>query len=113
MRPAHLALSPAPLAVSSLTLSLHVRSGKKFISLAISEPQAGSDVQGITTTAKLSEDGKHWIVSGMKKWITKGVLVLLFVLAVNRRRLLVASSRPRRLRIVEREETSVGGARTG
>lgn len=48
---------------------------KKFISLAISEPHAGSDVQGIQTSAKLSEDGKHWIVSGMKKWITKGVFL--------------------------------------
>ncbi|GAA5922749.1 hypothetical protein JCM3775_006123 [Rhodotorula graminis] len=57
--------------------------GKKFISLAISEPQAGSDVQGITTTAKLSEDGKHWIVSGMKKWITNGYFSDYFMTAVR------------------------------
>ncbi|KAG8871386.1 hypothetical protein FRB97_008761 [Tulasnella sp. 331] len=46
--------------------------GKKFISLAISEAFAGSDVSGIKTTATLTEDGKHWIVTGTKKWITNG-----------------------------------------
>lgn len=46
-------------------------SGKKFISLAISEPHAGSDVQGIQTTATLSDDKKYWTVEGSKKWITK------------------------------------------
>ncbi|GAA6053409.1 hypothetical protein JCM3770_002311 [Rhodotorula araucariae] len=57
--------------------------GKKFISLAISEPHAGSDVQGITTSAKLSEDGKYWIVSGMKKWITNGHFSDYFMTAVR------------------------------
>jgi alkylation response protein AidB-like acyl-CoA dehydrogenase len=47
-------------------------SGKKFICLAISEAFAGSDVMGLKTTAKKSEDGKHWIVNGTKKWITNG-----------------------------------------
>ena len=43
--------------------------GKKFISLAISEAFAGSDVAGLQTTAKKSEDGKEWIVTGTKKWV--------------------------------------------
>lgn len=47
-----------------------VLSGKKFICLAISEAMAGSDVMGLQTTAKLSEDGKKWIINGSKKWIT-------------------------------------------
>ncbi|KAI9568284.1 acyl-CoA dehydrogenase/oxidase [Boletus coccyginus] len=47
-----------------------VLAGKKFICLAISEAMAGSDVMGLQTTAKLSEDGKEWIVNGSKKWIT-------------------------------------------
>ncbi|KAF9223846.1 acyl-CoA dehydrogenase NM domain-like protein [Gyrodon lividus] len=47
-----------------------VLAGKKFICLAISEAQAGSDVMGLQTTAKLSEDGKEWIINGSKKWIT-------------------------------------------
>jgi len=46
--------------------------GKKFISLAISEAFAGSDVAGLKTTAVKTEDGKHWIVNGTKKWITNG-----------------------------------------
>jgi len=46
--------------------------GKKFISLAISEAFAGSDVAGLQTTATKTEDGKHWIVTGTKKWITNG-----------------------------------------
>lgn len=46
----------------------NVLAGKKFISLAISEPFAGSDVGGLRTTATLTEDGKHWIVNGTKKY---------------------------------------------
>lgn len=49
-----------------------VLSGSKFISLAISEAFAGSDVSGLKTTAKKSEDGKFWIINGTKKWITNG-----------------------------------------
>lgn len=44
----------------------------QFISLAISEAFAGSDVANLRTTAKKSEDGKHWIINGTKKWITNG-----------------------------------------
>ncbi|KAH7928080.1 acyl-CoA dehydrogenase NM domain-like protein [Leucogyrophana mollusca] len=50
-----------------------VLSGKKFICLAISEAFAGSDVAGLQTKATKSEDGKHWIVNGTKKWITNGM----------------------------------------
>ena len=46
--------------------------GKKFISLAISEAFAGSDVQGMVTTATLTDDGEHFIINGSKKWITNG-----------------------------------------
>ncbi|KAF5850942.1 hypothetical protein GGP41_010593 [Bipolaris sorokiniana] len=48
-------------------------SGKKRICLAITEPDAGSDVANLTCEAKLSEDGKHYIVNGEKKWITNGI----------------------------------------
>ncbi|KAJ3491781.1 hypothetical protein NLI96_g451 [Meripilus lineatus] len=50
-----------------------VLSGKKFICLAISEAFAGSDVQGLRTTATKTPDGKFWIINGTKKWITNGV----------------------------------------
>ncbi|KAI0034579.1 acyl-CoA dehydrogenase NM domain-like protein [Vararia minispora EC-137] len=49
-----------------------VLQGRKFICLAISEAFAGSDVMGLQTTAVKTEDGKHWIVNGTKKWITNG-----------------------------------------
>jgi alkylation response protein AidB-like acyl-CoA dehydrogenase len=49
-----------------------VLSGKKFICLAISEAFAGSDVMGMQTHARKSDDGKYWILNGTKKWITNG-----------------------------------------
>lgn len=42
--------------------------GKKRICIAITEPEAGSDVANIHTTAVKSADGKHYIVNGIKKW---------------------------------------------
>jgi alkylation response protein AidB-like acyl-CoA dehydrogenase len=46
--------------------------GEAVISLAITEPWAGSDVAALKTSAVKSECGKYYIVSGMKKWITAG-----------------------------------------
>jgi alkylation response protein AidB-like acyl-CoA dehydrogenase len=39
---------------------------------ALSEPQAGSDALAARTRATLSADGKHYILSGQKMWITNG-----------------------------------------
>ena len=36
--------------------------------IAITEPDAGSDVANITTTAEKSADGKEYIINGSKKW---------------------------------------------
>jgi len=47
--------------------------GRKRWCIAITEPSAGSDVANIATTAVKSEDGKHYIVNGTKKWITNGI----------------------------------------
>ncbi|KAI9819981.1 MAG: hypothetical protein M1827_006551 [Pycnora praestabilis] len=47
--------------------------GKKRTCIAITEPEAGSDVANIQTTAVKSKDGKHYIVNGTKKWITNGI----------------------------------------
>ncbi|KAF1949901.1 acyl-CoA dehydrogenase-like protein [Byssothecium circinans] len=58
-------------------------SGEKRICLAITEPDAGSDVANITCEAKLSEDGKHYIVNGEKKWITNGIWCDYFTTAVR------------------------------
>jgi alkylation response protein AidB-like acyl-CoA dehydrogenase len=57
--------------------------GKKRICLAITEPDAGSDVANLTCTAKLTPDGKHYIVNGEKKWITNGLLADYFTTAVR------------------------------
>ena len=57
--------------------------GEKRVCLAISEPTAGSDVAGITTTAKLNKEGTHYIVNGVKKWITGGHVADVFVTAVR------------------------------
>ncbi len=47
-----------------------IGNGNKLICLAISEMSGGSDVKSIKTTARLSNDGSHYIVNGNKYWIT-------------------------------------------
>lgn len=42
--------------------------GRKRICLAITEPDAGSDIANIQTTATMSSDGKYYTVNGSKKW---------------------------------------------
>ncbi len=58
-------------------------SGDIMTAIAMTEPGAGSDLAGITTTAKLSEDGTHYVLNGAKTFITGGVLADL-VLVVAR-----------------------------
>ncbi|PCH05261.1 Acyl-CoA oxidase/dehydrogenase, type 1 [Penicillium occitanis (nom. inval.)] len=48
-----------------------VASGKIRFCLGITEPDAGSDVANITTTAR--REGNYYIVDGAKKWITNGI----------------------------------------
>src|SRR5277367_7024925 len=57
--------------------------GKKRICLCITEPDAGSDVANLVTEAKKTEDGKHYIVNGEKKWITNGIWSDYFTVAVR------------------------------
>ena len=57
--------------------------GEKTIVLAISEPFVGSDVASIRTRAQKTPDGKHYIVNGVKKWITGGPFADYFVTAVR------------------------------
>ena len=51
--------------------------------MAITEPYVGSDVASLKTTAKLTPDGKHYIVNGVKKWITTGKKSLLFIALIS------------------------------
>jgi len=41
-------------------------------SYGLTEPNSGSDALGAKTTAKLSSDGKYYILNGQKCWITNG-----------------------------------------
>lgn len=47
--------------------------GKTRFCIAITEPDAGSDVANIKTTATKTADGKFYVVNGAKKWITNGI----------------------------------------
>ncbi len=44
--------------------------GEMVCSIAVSEPDAGSDVAGIRTSA--TRDGDDWVINGRKMWITNG-----------------------------------------
>lgn len=44
--------------------------GNKFGAYCLTEPDAGSDANSGKTRAKLSEDGKHYIINGQKMWIS-------------------------------------------
>lgn len=41
-------------------------------SYGLTEPGSGSDALGAKTTAKLSDDGKYYLLNGQKCWITNG-----------------------------------------
>src|SRR5450631_2314812 len=47
-------------------------SGEWKGSYGLTEPNSGSDALGAKTSAKLSDDGKYYIVNGQKCWITNG-----------------------------------------
>ena len=55
--------------------------GEKIAALGITEPAAGSDVGGITTTAK--DMGDYYLVNGAKTFITNGTMADFIVLAVR------------------------------
>ncbi len=55
--------------------------GKKITAVAVTEPDAGSDVGGIKTRARL--DGNHWVLNGRKLYITNGVLGDLYFVAAR------------------------------
>jgi isovaleryl-CoA dehydrogenase len=42
--------------------------------MCMSEPGAGTDVMGMGTSARLTEDGKHYVLNGSKMWITNGTV---------------------------------------
>ena len=48
-------------------------SGEWIGAMAMSEPDAGTDVLGLSTTAEQREDGS-WVINGRKMWITNGCI---------------------------------------
>ncbi len=54
--------------------------GELRAAFSLSEPEVGSDVQGIKSTAKKTDDG-YWELNGQKMWVTNGLRSgLVFVL---------------------------------
>jgi alkylation response protein AidB-like acyl-CoA dehydrogenase len=47
-------------------------SGEKITAYCLSESGSGSDALGAKANARLSEDGKHYVLNGEKMWITNG-----------------------------------------
>ena len=55
--------------------------GEKIGAIALTEPDAGSDVAGITTRA--SRDGDTWVITGRKMFITNGTRAQFLTLAAQ------------------------------
>ena len=55
--------------------------GRKISAIAVSEPEAGSDVKAMRTTARL--EGDHYVLNGSKLFITNGVHADLYCVAAK------------------------------
>jgi acyl-CoA dehydrogenase len=49
----------------------HCVSGESILAIAMTEPDAGSDLAGMRSTAV--EDGDHWVLNGSKTYISNGI----------------------------------------
>jgi len=54
-------------------------SGELVVSYCLTEPGSGSDALAARTKAILSEDGKHYLISGQKMWITNAGFADVFI----------------------------------
>ncbi|WP_028596780.1 acyl-CoA dehydrogenase family protein [Paenibacillus assamensis] len=53
--------------------------GEKIAAYCLTEPASGSDALGAKTTAKLSDDGQHYILNGSKIYITNAGFADIFI----------------------------------
>ncbi|MFG2562317.1 acyl-CoA dehydrogenase family protein [Streptomyces sp. NPDC048496] len=56
-------------------------SGEIITAIAMTEPGAGSDLQGIRTTAE--DRGDHWLINGSKTFISNGILADLVIVVAK------------------------------
>ena len=55
--------------------------GETILAIAMSEPGAGSDLQGMKTTAR--KDGDHYVINGQKTFISNGLLASVVIVAAK------------------------------
>ena len=55
--------------------------GETILAVAMTEPTAGSDLQGMRTTAR--RDGNHYVINGQKTFISNGLLSSLIIVAAK------------------------------
>lgn len=82
----HLAIKPVLDVGTSAQIDGYARPAiraRKIGAFALTEPDAGSDVQGIRCAAR--PDGDGWVVNGSKLYITNGTICDYFVLAARTR----------------------------
>jgi alkylation response protein AidB-like acyl-CoA dehydrogenase len=48
--------------------------GEKLAAFCLSEPEVGSDAANVQTSARLGDDGRHWLINGEKKFATNAAL---------------------------------------
>ncbi|MFH6787026.1 MULTISPECIES: acyl-CoA dehydrogenase family protein [Methylobacterium] len=56
-------------------------SGETILAIAMTEPDAGSDLSGLRTRAE--DHGDHWLLNGSKTYISNGILAGLVVVAAR------------------------------
>jgi len=57
-----------------------VAAGEAIGAYALTEPQSGSDAANMRVTAQLAPDGSHYVINGLKSWITSGPVARYIVL---------------------------------
>ncbi len=53
--------------------------GEKIAAYCLTEPTSGSDALGAKTTARLTEDGRHYVLNGSKQFITNAGFADVFI----------------------------------